>query len=72
MIAPKGQITVPESSDCMIIRIPSQLESIIPRQLESIQRSPAGWIELQETDAKVEYLVKVLHEHEGAHALYER
>ena len=66
MLPPKDQILAetPESADCMVIRI--------PRQLESIQRNSDGLIELQPTDAKVEYLMKTLHEHEGAHALYER
>jgi hypothetical protein len=66
MLPPKDRIEEggSELTECMVIRI--------PRQLDSLQRNDEGLLELSAEDAKVEYLMRTLHEHEGAHALYER
>jgi hypothetical protein len=44
----------------------------IPRRPDTVTRKEDGLIPLQANDSTLQFLLKALHEHEGAHALFER
>jgi hypothetical protein len=54
-----------ESQECMLVRIPRQTGS-------DLQRDERGLLQMVPEDPRFQSLLRSLHEHEGAHALFER